>query len=341
MPVRERAEGNTRVRLHPDAAAVLAKIREAGVPPWHTLDPVTGREVYRRRAAMFEGAKLECGSVEDRQIPGPAGDLRLRVYCPPGEPRPIFIYLHGGGWTLGDLDTHDTVCRRISVAADCQVVSVDYRLGPEEPYPAPMDDVVAAVRWIAAHGDELDGDATRLAIGGDSAGANLAAGAVIRLRDEDGPRVALQVLIYGAFQPQFEMLSFHENAEGYFLTTKDVAWFWDNYLGPDPATRRDPYACPATAPDLSGLPPAVVITGDFDPLRDDGDIYAIKLRRAGVPVVAKRFPGMIHGFVALPVEIPSGRQAIRLIAREANRAWRTATPTAATRPTAPRKRGTP
>jgi acetyl esterase len=323
------------VKLHPDAAAVLAKVRAAGVPQWHTLDPMTGRDVYRKRAAMFEGVKPDCGDVEDVTIPGPAGDLALRVYCPPGPSRPIFIYLHGGGWTLGDLDSHDTVCRRISIAADCQVVSVDYRLGPEDPYPAPMDDAVAAIRWIAEHGAELGGDPTRLALGGDSAGANMTAGAVLRLRDEGGPRVALQALIYGAFQPQFEMLSFHENAEGYFLTTKDVQWFWDNYLGPDPAARTDPYACPGTAVDLSDLPPAVVITGDFDPLRDDGDIYAIRLREAGVPVVAKRFPGMIHGFVALPVEIPSGRQAIALIAREARKAWgHPATP-------ATRKRGIP
>lgn len=311
------------MRLHPDAADVLARIRDAGVPPWHTLSAVVAREVYRKRAALFEGDRLDVGDVTDRVIPGPAGDIPIRVYRPTGEARPVFIYLHGGGWTLGDLDTHDTVCRRLSLAADCMVVSVAYRLGPEDPYPAPMDDVIAAVRWIAAHGAEAGGDPTRLALGGDSAGGNLTAGAVIRLRDEGGPTVALQVLIYPASQPQFEMLSFYENAEGYLLTTADMAWFWDNYLGPAPAHRTDPYACPGTATDLRDLPRAVVITADFDPLRDDGDTYAIKLRNAGVSVVAHRFPGMIHGFVALPVEIPSGRQALRLIGRETRRAWAT------------------
>lgn len=309
------------MRLHPDAADVLARVREAGIPPWHTLSAVEGRGIYRSRAALFQGERLDVGHVTDRVIPGPVGDIPIRVYRPPGVPRPVFIYLHGGGWTLGDLDTHDMVCRRLSLAADCLVVSVAYRLGPEDPYPAPMDDVVAVVRWVAEHGAELGGDPTRLALGGDSAGGNLTAGAVIRLRDEGGPRVALQVLIYPASQPQFEMLSFYENAQGYLLTTADMAWFWDNYLGPGPAYRADPYACPGTATDLGDLPRALVITADFDPLRDDGETYAIKMRNAGVPVVARRFSGMIHGFVALPVEITSGRRALRLIAHETRKAW--------------------
>jgi acetyl esterase len=310
------------VRLHPDAAAILERVRDAGVPPWRSLPPAEGREVYRRRARLFTGDPVPVDAVWDTTFPSAAGPIGLRVYRPDGgRPRPIFVYLHGGGWTLGDLDSHDVVCRRISVAADCMVVSVDYRLSPEHPYPAPMDDAVAAVRWIAEHGGELGGDPSRLAMGGDSAGGNMTAGAVIRLRDEGGPRVALQVLIYPATEPAFEMLSFYENADGFLLTTADVAWFWKNYLGDDPAAAADPYACPGVAPDLTRLPPAVMITGDFDPLRDDGEIYAIKLRAAGVPVVARRFAGMIHGFVALPVEIPAGRQAIRMIATAARRAW--------------------
>jgi len=310
------------VKLDPDAAEILERIREAGVPPWRSMPPVEGREVYRKRALLFQGAPISVGEVWDTTIPSSGGPLGIRVYRPiGGRPRPIFVYLHGGGWTLGDLDTHDTVCRRISAAADCMVVAVDYRLAPEHPYPAAMDDTVDAIRWVAANGASLGGDPARLALGGDSAGGNLTAGAVIRLRDEGGPHVALQVLIYPATQASFEMLSYYENAEGFFLTTADVVWFWDNYLGGSPAAATDPYACPATAGDLGDLPPAVVITGDFDPVRDDGDIYAIKLRAAGVPVVARRFPGMIHGFVALPIEIPAGRRAIRMIAREARRAW--------------------
>ncbi len=254
------------MRLHPDAAAILERVREAGVPPWASMSPVEAREVYRRRARLFQEAPLAVGDVSDTTIPSDAGPLGIRVYRPVGgRPRPIFLYLHGGGWTLGDLDSHDAVCRRISVAADCLVVSLDYRLAPEHPYPAAMDDTIAAITWLAAHGADLGGDPTRLAIGGDSAGGNLTAGAVIRLRDEGGPRVALQVLIYAATQPSFEMLSFYENAEGYWLLTSDLIWFWENYLGGSETARNDAYACPGTATDLRDLPPAVVITADFDP----------------------------------------------------------------------------
>ena len=310
------------MRLDPDAAEILRRIREAGVPAWRSLPPVEGRAVYRKRALLFEGDPLQIDDVRDGTIPSAAGPVGIRAYRPAGgRPRPIFIYLHGGGWTLGDLDTHDAVCRRISAAADCLVVSVDYRLAPEHPYPAALDDVIASIGWLAAHGAELGGDQTRLALGGDSAGGNLTAGAVIRLRDEAGPRVALQVLIYPATQASFETLSCYENAEGYLLTTADLVWFWGNYLADSPAAAADPYACPGVATDLRDLPPAVIITGGFDPLRDDGEIYAVKLRAAGVPLVARRFPGMIHGFVALPIEIAAGRRAIGMIARATRRAW--------------------
>lgn len=310
------------MRPEPSVAAILEQVREAGIPEWHTLPPIEGRTIYRQRAAMFEITPPAVGAVWDTTIPAVAEPLSLRVYRPDvGPPRPILVYLHGGGWTLGDLDSHDVVCRRISVAADCMVVSVDYRLAPEHPYPAAMDDTVAAIRWLAEHGAELGGDPTRLAVGGDSAGGNLSAGAVIRLRDEGHPGVAIQVLIYPATQASFEMLSFYENEAGYLLTSADVMWFWRNYLGKDPSTTCAPYACPGAAADLRGLPPAVMVTAGFDPLRDDGEIYAHKLRAAGVPVIARRFPGMIHGFVALPVEVPAGRRAIAMIARALRRAW--------------------
>ncbi len=211
-----------RRRLHPDAADILRRIREAGVPPWHTQTVDEARVVYRRRATMFEGPPTHVDSVRDQVIPSTSGDIAIRVYRPDGDPRPIFVYLHGGGWTLGDLDTHDAVCRRLSRAADCMVVSVAYRLAPEHRYQAQLDDVDSAVRWLAAHGDELGGDPSRMALGGDSAGGNLTAGSVIRLRDMGGPRLDLQVLIYPATAPWFETLSYHENAEGYFLTRDDV-----------------------------------------------------------------------------------------------------------------------
>ncbi len=306
--------------LDPDAADILRRIAEAGIPPWHTLPVAEARAVYRRRATMFEGAPAHVDSVMDRVIPSKGGDIPIRVYRHAGTPRPVFVYLHGGGWTLGDLDTHDAVCRRIARAADCTVVSVAYRLGPEHRVQEQLDDVVTAVRWVATNGHVVGGDATRLALGGDSAGGHLTAAASIRLRDEGGPLPSLQVLIYPATQPCFDTLSYHENGEGYFLTRADCVWFWGNLLG-SLEEPPGPHAVPMAEPSLAGLPPAVVITAGFDPLRDDGEMYAIRLRRAGVPVVARRFSGMIHGFVALPVAIPAGDRAIGLIARAARRAW--------------------
>ena len=311
------------MKLHPDAAAVLQRVHDAGIPPWRTMTPERGREVYDERARLFAGAKQPAGTVWDTTIPAPHGALPIRVYRPEsGPPRPIFLYLHGGGWTFGDLESHDHLCRRIAVAADCMVVSLAYRLAPEHRYQDQLDDVTAAIRWLAAHGDELGGDPKRLGVGGDSAGGNLSAGATLRLRDEGGPRVDFQILIYAATAPYFDTLSCHENAEGYWLTRGDLMWFWDNFLGPDPEARHDPYAAPGTAPDLRDLPPTLVITAAFDPLRDEGEVFGYKLRAAGVPVHVRRFTGMIHGFIALPTPIAAGVRAVDLIAETTRRGWR-------------------
>ena len=320
------------MNLDPDAAAILERVREAGIPPWRSLEPTVGREVYRRRALLFAQDPQSAGEVWDTTIPARHGTIPVRVYRPEeGPPRPIFIYLHGGGWTLGDLDTHDAVCRRIAVAADCMLVSVDYRLAPEYRHRDQMDDVTTAVRWLAQHGGELGGDPTRLALGGDSAGGNLTAGACLRLREEDGPRVDLQVLIYPSTAPYFDTLSYHVNGEGYWLTRADCIWFWGNYLGPSEEAARDPFACPGVAEDLRDLPPAVVITAGFDPLRDEGEVFAIKLRNAGVVVTGRLFPGMIHGFVGVPAPIPAGRRAVAMIAAATRRAWGTDRRTRVTR----------
>ena len=280
------------MRLHPDAAAILERVREAGVPPWASMPPVEGREVYRGRARLFAGSPLDGRRRLGHHDPVGRGPLGISVYRPDGgRPRPIFLYLHGGGWTLGDLDSHDA--RLPADLASRPTASwCHWTIGsrPSIPTRPRWTTRSRPITWLADHGADLGGDPTRLAIGGDSAGGNLTAGAVIRLRDEGGPRVALQVLIYPATQPSFEMLSFYENAEGYCLLTGDVIWFWENYLGGSETAGRQ-YACPGAATDLRDLPPAVVITGDFDPVRDDGDIYAIKLRAAGVPVVGAALPG--------------------------------------------------
>jgi len=253
-------------------------------------------------------------------IPSGARGIGIRVYRPDGHrPRPVFVYLHGGGWTFGDLDMRDDTCSRISRAADCVVVSVAYRLAPEHPYPAALDDVVAAISWVDRHRDEIGATSAQFAVGGDSAGGNLTAAACLRLRQKGGPKVALQVLIYPALQAFFDTLSYHENGEGYLLTRADTIWFWGNYLGRDDDA-NDPFACPGVAQDLRELPPALIITAGFDPLRDEGEVFGYKLRAAGVPAVVRRFPGMIHNFIAFPIE-PAAERAIGMISAAARRAW--------------------
>jgi acetyl esterase len=310
------------VKLHPDAAAMLERVRAAGIPPWRSMPAVEGREVYRHRALLFEGEKQHVDDVWDDTIRGPGTDLPIRIYRPSSRrPLPVFLYLHGGGWTFGDVDSHDAVCRRIAAAFPCIVVSLGYRLGPEHRYQDQLDDVMAGVQWTHAHAEELGGDPGRIAMGGDSAGGNLTAGGCLRLRDEGGPQVGVQVLIYPALAPYFDTLSMHVKGEGYWLTRGDVIWFWDNFLGPGDEGPRNPYACPGIAQDLRGLPPAVVVTAAIDPLRDEGEVYAIRLREAGVPVTARRFNGMIHGFVGVPAPIPAGQRAIAMIRAGAIRAW--------------------
>jgi acetyl esterase len=307
--------------LDPGAAEVLEKIRENNIPEWHTLAPSIGREMYRTRVKLFTGDKTQVGAIMDERIEGPGGPLALRIYTPEGGagPWPILVYLHGGGWTLGDLDSHDELCRRLCLTSECIVVAVDYRLAPENPFPAPLDDCVAAVRWVAEHGAEFDGDVSRLAIGGDSAGGNLSAGASLHFRDHGGPSIALQVLIYPALRVFFDLLSSHENATGKLISRADVIWFWENFLGSTPP--NNPYAAPGSASDLTNLPPALIITAGFDPLRDDGEVFGFQLRDAGNQALVKRYPGMIHGFMGLPVELSDGRDAISLVAKTLHSAW--------------------
>ncbi len=257
-------------------------------------------------------SKAEMASVEDRTIPGPAGDLPVRVYVPtdaPG-PRPALVYFHGGGWVIGDLDTHDGTCRAVAAASGVTVVSVDYRLAPEHPFPAAFDDCVAATRWVADNAAELDVDPGRLAVGGDSAGGNLAAAVALALRD-GGPPLRFQLLVYPVTDGSLSRPSIDENGEGYFLTKDTMAWFWNHYMG-DVDCTQEPLASVLHCADgaLPGLPPALVITAEFDPLRDEGEAYAERLRAAGVPCEASRYDGVIHGFFSMGDAIPEGKAAI-------------------------------
>jgi acetyl esterase len=305
----------------PEVRGILNMIELAGNGPIEQQTPEQVREGYARLAAMM--SREDVASVADRSVPTPAGDVPVRVYVPLGDgaagadaadggrARPVLVYLHGGGWTMGSVETHDNTCRSLANGSGAVVVSVEYRLAPEHPYPAALDDCEAAIRWVADNAGELGVDAGRLAIGGDSAGGNLAAVLAQRLRD-GGPPIRFQLLVYPAVDMTLAHPSFEENAEGYFLTKGAMLWFGHNYLGAVEIDPTDPRVSPLlAAPEaLAGLPPALVITAEYDPLRDEGEAYAAALRAAGVEATATRYDGVIHGFFQLPDAIPEGKAAI-------------------------------
>jgi acetyl esterase/lipase len=296
--------------LDPQARAFLEQIAATGGPALHQLPVGDMRQLMLQ---MMVGAAPEpeaVGEVSDRQIPGPAGLIRVRVYSPKATGTlPILIYFHGGGWVAGDLDTYDATCRALTNAAGCIVVSVDYRLAPEHKFPAAPDDCYAAVKWVAANASQINGDGTRLAIGGDSAGGNLTAVVAEMSRDRGGPALSFQLLVYPVTDYNFETSSYRENADGYLLTRDAMIWFWNHYLAA-PSEGTLPQASPLRSKNLRGLPPALVITAGFDPLRDEGEAYAACLRDAGVPVVLSRYDGMIHGFFGLSSMLDQGKAAM-------------------------------
>jgi acetyl esterase len=235
--------------------------------------------------------------VKDHRVPGQGGEIPLRLYHPGGdEPLPAVVFFHGGGWVVGNIETHDGYCRALAHAAGVIVASVDYRLAPEHPFPAGVEDAYAATCWVAKHASQLGADPKRLVVAGDSAGGNLAAAVALMARDRGGPTLALQLLIYPITDCNFETPSYRDNAEGYFLTRETMIWFWKHYL-PSEADRRQAYASPLRAASLRGLPPALVLTAEYDPLRDEGEAYAQRLTDAGVSTKLIRYDGMIHGFV--------------------------------------------
>ncbi len=280
--------------VDPQIQALLDK--GTGVPATHTLSVAEARVQYEARVVIMAPAAA-VGAVSERAITGPGGDLRLRIYQPAGiGPFPILAFYHGSGFVLCSLDTHDGMCRNLCAGAGCVVVSIDYRLAPEHKYPAGLDDCVFATRWIAENATAVNGDAGRLAVGGDSAGGNLAAAVALRIRDEGGPAICGQLLIYPVtdyYTPGTP--SYVENADGYGLTRDTMRWFWDHYLR-DPSDASQPYASPLRADNFGDLPPAFVVTAEYDPLRDEGEYYAERLRAAGIPCVLSRWPGMNHGF---------------------------------------------
>jgi acetyl esterase len=296
--------------LDPQVQALLDQAAAAGRVPLGSLSAQEMRAGMREMAAM-KGPGEPVAGVENRTIAGPGGEIPVRVYQPEGDgPFPLLVWFHGGGWVLGDLDTADNVCRALTAKAGIVVLSVDYRLAPEHPYPAGVDDAYAATCWAAAHAHDLGGDPARLAIGGDSAGGNLATVTAIQIGRRGGPALRYQLLVYPVTDGRMSHPSYVENAEGYQLTAEAMAWFFEQYL-PD-GDPEDPLVSPihASLDDLVGLPPTLVITAEYDPLRDEGEAYAFRLEQAGVPVKASRYDGQIHGFFAIPEFLDSGKAAI-------------------------------
>ena len=281
--------------VDPQIQALLDK--GTGVPATHTLPVDVARAQYEARIALM-APPAAVADVCEQTINGPGGPLRLRIFTPLGTgPFPLLVFFHGSGFVLCSLDTHDGMCRNLCAGAACVVVSVDYRLAPEHKFPAGIEDCLHAVRWAAAHASELGADPTRVAVAGDSAGGNMAAVVALRLRDEGGPALCAQLLLYPVTDYHTPgTSSYEENAEGYGLTRDTMKWFWKHYLS-DPAQGAHPHASPLRALDLSGLPPVLVITAEYDPLRDEGELYADKLRAAGVPTAMTRYDGVNHGFM--------------------------------------------
>ncbi len=283
--------------LDPEMKGVLDLIASRGVPAHYELSPEEARANMEKARAFFGGEEVALPRVEDRGLPGPAGEIPIRVYRPSTEgPLPVCVFFHGGGWVMGSLDTHDGACRRLARHSGCLVISVDYRLAPEHKFPAPVDDCIAALEWIAGHAEELGADPARLAVGGDSAGGNLAAVLAQVARDKGGPPVKFQLLLYPPTTVDYAAPSMKENAEGYLLTVQGMTWFFNHYLNGS-AEAESALVSPLKAESLAGLPPAHVVTCAYDPLRDEGEAYAERLREAGVPTTLTRYEDMIHGFL--------------------------------------------
>jgi acetyl esterase len=296
-------------------AAIALKLRDA-LSGESILAATRMRKEAGTRARWLQGRPAAVARVEEMTIPGPGGEIPIRVYWPREDgPLPVLVFYHGGGWVIGDLDTSDRLCRMLSNRASAVVVSVDYRLAPEHPFPAAVDDSYAALEWVARNGDRLHVDPSRIAVGGSSAGGNLTAAVALMARDRGGPKLAYQVMIYPATNLlDLTTPSHRDFADGYGLTREHVEFFRDSYL-PEIPDRKNPYASPLLAESLEGLPPAIVITAGFDVLRDEGIDYAERLEAAGVPAVTVRYPSMIHGFVTMDRVFGEAEHAIVAAAR--------------------------
>lgn len=287
-----------RPELDEQSREVVRRLDALSLPPVHAQTPGSGRRAFRERAGEF-GTEPGIDTTAEFAIPGPDGeDLPLRLYAHGDrDDRPVLLWFHGGGWVRGDLDTHDHVCRELARETGWLVLSVGYRLAPEEPFPAALDDAYAATQWARRHARSVGGDPNRLVVIGASAGANLAAGVALRARDQ-GLELSGQALLYPALDPSGETDSYREFSDGPLLTSEAMAWYWEQYLG-HPIDGRHPYAAPARARSVDGVAPAVVLTGEVDILRDEGQAYADRLASAGVTVERLHYDGVMHGFLTM------------------------------------------
>ncbi|MBP90426.1 MAG: lipase [Planctomycetaceae bacterium] len=301
--------------MDPQVRQYLDQVAAFNRPGWEEFPPPEARELFRGLIHLF-GEGPEQHRVEDRKLDN---GVTLRTYYPTDASNlPVVMYFHGGGWVIGDIDTHDSLCRRLAHESDCVVVSVNYRCAPEHKFPAAFDDCYDATRHVVEHAAELGIDPGRIAVAGDSAGGNLAAAVAIKARDQGSPEIRFQLLIYPVVEPEFEANSYRERAEGFGLRRSTMMWFWEQYLGDD-ADAQNPYAV-LTQADLGGLPAAHVITAEYDVLLDEGEEFASKLREAGVATTLKRYDGVIHGFMHLAAILDIGRAATSDAAQELKQA---------------------
>ena len=303
--------------LHPGAQNVLDLIAEAGRPPFEQLSVAEAREAYRNSRKALQPEPIDVAEVRDLTMPGPAGDVALRLYrgaaAAPGNPQSVLVFFHGGGWVIGDLESHDTICRELAARAGISVISVDYRLAPEHRFPAAIDDAIAATAWVAANAGELGVDAARLAVGGDSAGGNLAAAVALHARDNGGPAIRQQILVYPVTDFDTNTRSYREMSDNPPVRRDTMLWFMDHYV-PEMADRSDWRAAPLRATDHAGLPPAFVLTAGYDPLCDEGQAYAKALEAAHTPCRHVCYDGQIHGFLNMGRVNPQTSEALGEIA---------------------------
>ncbi|HVG56894.1 MAG TPA: alpha/beta hydrolase [Vicinamibacterales bacterium] len=308
--------------LDPGSAAFLEGMKASGGKPMYEMAVGEARAAISGASAQLAASLADVARVDDRRVPVSGGDIGIRIYTPrtTGGKLPIVLQFHGGGWVAGDLDTHDSIARYYAAHANAIVISVDYRRPPEHRFPIAVDDSFASVEWVAAHADELGGDASRLAVSGDSAGGNLAAVICQLAKQRGGPRIAYQALIYPVVDVRDPVITplYESRAEfgggEYFLSTRDMLWFRGHYLTDPAREAQDPRASPMAAADLSGLPPALVVTAGCDPLRDEAKVYADRLTASGVPVEYRCFEGAIHACMSFAGAIPQGLDALSFVA---------------------------